>query len=100
MEQIKQQTYNEDERVYELTISLREPSIQKKYKKFKSVSSQYLVPVYYGLKIGLLAGLIIGSFYGIYKFTKTKNPIYIPISAFVYSGLFGVSNSIFYLIRS
>lgn len=100
MEQIKQEIFNEDERVYDFKIALREPSIERRYKKFKSVSSQYIVPVYYGLKIGLLAGMVIGSFYGIYRTIRTKNPYYIPISAFVYGGVFGITNSLFYLVRS
>jgi hypothetical protein len=100
MDQIKQDEYKEDLRVHELVISLREPSIYKKYQRVKKDSSQYLTPLNYGLRVGLVTGLILGSIFGAYKTAKTKNPYYIPITAFVYSGIFGVGNSVFYLIRS
>lgn len=100
MDQIKQEKYNEDLRVHEMVISLREPSICKRYQKFTKESSQYLTPLNYGLRVGLVTGLILGSLFGAYKTARTKNPYYIPITAFVYSGIIGLGNSVFYLIRS
>ena len=79
---------------------MREPSIYTNSRKIKKDASVYITPLIYGFRIGLVTGLILGSLYGSYKTFKTKNPYYIPISAFVYSGILGVGNSVFYLIRS
>ena len=100
MDKLIEENYLEDQKLFELKILLREPSFLKKYHKFKKESSQYIRPVHYGFKIGLLSGLFLGSIYGVFKTYKTQNIYYIPVSAIVYGGVLGLSNGIFYLIRS
>ena len=100
MDQIREIKYNENERVYEILLSLRKPSFKKQYERFRIIIEQHLSAFNYGFRIGLLSGMMIGASYGLILTIRTKNPYYIPICAFVYAGVLSFANSIFYLIRS
>lgn len=90
----------ENERVHEYKVLQRVPAYKSKLDGLKSSLSNYTYPFAYGFRVGLLFGGIFGLYYGIFKFIRTKNPYYIPVSCFIYAGCFGFGNSIFYLVRA